>query len=168
MLYNVRQKFYIIILKSQPLQLSLFEKRIHPKHLQNLRMVLSILCNDDKMCGNKLLELSRYKCIPKVILSHPISFGERTLQNVGKVVIILSVLPTFYCSVERSFCVLRIPKTNLKSILVQNYLIHLALLCIERTYVNRLDIEKVIDEFSSEKGRSKFIFQPMFRPEKHW
>ena len=33
---------------------------------------------------------------------------------------------------------------------------HLALLCIERAYVNIVDIEKVIDEFSSKK-KKKFI-----------
>ena len=104
----------------------------------------------------------------KVILSHPISFGERALRTFGKVVIILSDLPTVYCSAERSFSVLRRPKTNLKSTLVQNCPNHLALLSIERAYVNRLDCKKVIDEFSSEKGRSKVFFQPIFGPKKHW
>ena len=41
---------------------------------------------------------------------------------------------------------------------------HLALLYIEYAYVNRVDIEKVIDGFSSEKVRSKFFFQPIFIP----
>ena len=39
---------------------------------------------------------------------------------------------------------------------------HLALLCIEHAYVNRVNIEKRIDEFSSENVRSKFFFQPIF------
>ena len=55
-------------------------------------------------------------------------------------------------------------KTNLKSTMGQDCLSHLAILCIERTYVNRLDIEKVSDEFSPKKGRSKFFFWPIFRP----
>ena len=46
----------------------------------------------------------------------------------------------------------------------QDCLIHVALLCIERPYVNRVDIEKVTDEFSPKKGRSKFFFQPIVRP----
>ena len=46
----------------------------------------------------------------------------------------------------------------------QDRLNHLALLCFERAYVNKVDIEKVIDEFSSKKGHSKFFFQPIFRP----
>ena len=37
---------------------------------------------------------------------------------------------------------------------------HLVLLCIKHPYVNRVDIERVIDEFASKKGRSKFFFQP--------
>ena len=104
----------------------------------------------------------------KVILSHPISFGERVLRTFEKVVIIHSVLPTVYCSAEHSFSVLRRPKTNLKITLVQNCLSHLALLSIERAHVNRLDFEKVIDDLSSEKGRSKFFFQPIFGPKNRW
>ena len=45
----------------------------------------------------------------------------------------------------------------------QDHLSHLALLCIERAYVNRVDIEKVIDEFSSKKGCPKFFFYSIFR-----
>ena len=35
---------------------------------------------------------------------------------------------------------------------------HLALLRIERAYSNRVDTEKVIDEFQSRKGRCEFFF----------
>lgn len=41
---------------------------------------------------------------------------------------------------------------------------HLALLCIERAYVNRVHIEKVIDKFSSKKVCSKFFLQSIFIP----
>ena len=87
----------------------------------------------------------------KVILFHPIFFGERARWNFGKVVVIFSVRLTVSCSAERLFNVLRRPKTNLKSIMSQDCLNHLAILCIERAYVDRLDTEKVIDEFSSKK-----------------
>ena len=40
----------------------------------------------------------------------------------------------------------------------ENCLSHLALLRIERAYSNRVDAEKVIDEFESRKGRFKFFF----------
>ena len=46
----------------------------------------------------------------------------------------------------------------------QDCLSHLAILCIEHANVDGLDIEKVTDEFSSKKNRSKFFFQPIFRP----
>ena len=42
-------------------------------------------------------------------------------------------------------------ETSLRSTLGDDYPGHLALLCIGRTYVNRVDIEKVINEFSSKK-----------------
>ena len=83
---------------------------------------------------------------PKVVLSHPIFFGEKGCCNFGKVFVILSVAPTISCSAEQSFSVLRRPKTNLRSITGQDRHSHLALLCIERAYVNRVD------------------FQPIFRP----
>ena len=100
----------------------------------------------------------------KVVLPHPIFFGERARWKFGKVAVIFSVISTVSYSAERSFSVLRRPKTNLKSTMGQNCFSHLAILCIERAYVNRLDIVKVTDEFSPKKGRSKFFFQLIFRP----
>ena len=94
----------------------------------------------------------------EVILSHTIFFGERTCWNFEKVVVILSVIPTASCSTERSFSFLRRPKANLRSTMEQDHLSYLALLCIERAYVNRVDIKKLLDEFSSIKGCSKFFF----------
>ena len=91
-------------------------------------------------------------------------FGERACWKFGKVSVIFSVISTVSYSAERSFSVLRRPKTNLKSTMGQDCFSHLAILCIERAYVNRLDIVEVTDEFSPKKGRSKFFFQPIFRP----
>ena len=48
----------------------------------------------------------------------------------------------------------------------QDCLSYLALLCIERVYVKRVDIEKVTDEFPSKKIFFKFFFQPIFRQKK--
>ena len=45
--------------------LPIFAKRIGPKYFQNLRMVLSYLCNNDKICGKKLPVSFRCKCISK-------------------------------------------------------------------------------------------------------
>ena len=89
----------------------------------------------------------------KMLLSHPIFFGQRAHWKLGKVVVIFSVIPTFSCSAERALSVLRCPKTDQKFLY----------LCSERVYVNRVDIEKMINEFSSSKKvRSKFFFLPIF------
>ena len=85
-------------------------------------------------------------------------FGERARLNFGKVVVIFCVIPTVAYSAERSFCVLRRPKQTLKVTMGQDCLIHVALLCIERPYVNRLDIEKVTDEFSPKKRSFQVLF----------
>ena len=75
--------------------------------------------------------------------------------NFGKVVVIFRVTPTVSSSAEQSFSVLRRPKTNLKSTKAGNRLGHLAVLRIKYAYLNRVDIEKITDQFSSKKGRSK-------------
>ena len=149
---------------NENLYLPIFEKRIHSKNLQNSRMVLSILCNDGKICGNKLPELFQYKCISNLYCLIQLFFGERARWNFGKLVVIFSVTTTVCYSAERWFSVLWRPKTILKSTMGQDCLSHLAILCIERTCVNRLDIEKVTEEFSPKKSRSKFFFQSIFRP----
>ena len=47
------------------------------------------------------------KYIRKTLLSHPIFFGQRIRWNFGKVVVILSVMPTVSCSAERSWSILQ-------------------------------------------------------------
>ena len=83
---------------------------------------------------------------PKVILSHPFFFGDRARYNFGEIVVILSVTPTVSCSAEQSFSILQRPKTTLRSIMGQDLLRHLALLCIERAYVNRIDFQPILDQ----------------------
>ena len=83
---------------------------------------------------------------PKVILSHLIFFGEKACCNFGKFVVILSIAPTVPCYAGQSFSVLRKPKANHRSIMGQNYLSNLALLCVERVYLHRVN------------------FQPIYRP----
>ena len=43
----------------------IFAKRIRPKYFQNSQMVLSMLWNDDEICGKKLSELFRHKYVRK-------------------------------------------------------------------------------------------------------
>ena len=83
----------------------IFAKRIHPKYLQNLQMVLSMLCNDDKIC-KKLSELFRYKFIQKsYCLIHFVSAKEPA-EMLGKL--------SLSCSAERSLSILQRPKTDQK------------------------------------------------------
>ena len=83
--------------------------------------------------------------------------GKRARWNLGKVVVIVSVIPTVSCSAERSQSVLRRPKTDQKH---RGAGFPPTLLVIERAYVNRVDNEKVIDKFSSKKVRfNQFLHQ---------
>ena len=54
------------------------------------------------------------KRINKSYVSFLFCFGQRARWNLGKVVVILSVIPTVSCSTERSLSVLRRPKTEEK------------------------------------------------------
>ena len=65
---------------------------------------------------------------------------------------------------KRSLNILQRPKTDQKH-QGQDRLSHLAVLCIKHAYISRLDVEKVIDEFSSKNVHSKLFFQPVFIPD---
>ena len=80
------------------------------------------------------------------------------LPHFAKVVRIFNVIPATSCAAERSFSALRRLKTYIRSTMGQDRLSHLALLSIERAYSNKIDMDKVIDEFASRKGRGKFFF----------
>ena len=80
------------------------------------------------------------------------------LPNFGKVAVILNIIPATSCSAERSFNELRKLKRDIRSIMDQACLSHLSLVHIERAYSsNRIDNEKVIDEFKLRKDCSKFF-----------
>ena len=74
---------------------------------------------------------------------------------------IYSVIPATSCSAERSFSGLRRLKTYLRSKMGQTRLSSLALLHIEREFVNRViteDIDKIIDVFGQRNGRESYFF----------
>ena len=144
---NLSEKLYFLI----------FEKRICLNYFQNSRMVLSILCNNDKICERKkdCLSYSGINVSQSIIVSsnffrrkNPLEFWENCCYSQRHA--------NCYCSSGRSFSVLRRPKEDCLS--------HLALLSIECAYFNRVDIEKLFYELSSKKGCSKFFFQAIFRP----
>ena len=79
------------------------------------------------------------------------------LSNLGTVFVIINIILATSCSAEQSFSVLRKLKRYPRSTLEEDCLSHLALLRVERAYSNRVDTEKVIDEFESRKGCSEFF-----------
>ena len=75
-------------------------------------MVLSNLCNNDKMCEKKTTCINSLELYRKEILSY-IIFSEKARYNFTKFIVILNVAPIVSYFVEQSFSVLQRPKTNL-------------------------------------------------------
>ena len=83
------------------------------------------------------------------------------LPELSKAIKILAVIPATSCSAERSFSSLRRLKTYLHNTMGQERLSNLALIHIERDYVNKVmneDMNKMIDTFGEGSGRNKFFF----------
>ena len=83
------------------------------------------------------------------------------LPEFAKALKILAVIPATSCSAERSFSSLRRLKTYLRNSMGQERLSSLALLHIEREYVNKVlneDMTKMIDVFGQRSGRNKYFF----------
>ena len=122
---NVNEKLYLLI----------FLNRICPKYFQNSRMVFM---------WKKLSVLFRCKCIPKYQYCLIEFFS--AIEPSVIIVVIVSVAPTVSCSAEKLFSILRIAKTNLRRVMGQDILSHLALICIERACVNRVDFQSILDQ----------------------
>ena len=83
------------------------------------------------------------------------------LPESAKALKILAVIPATSCSAERSFSSLRRLKTYLRNSMGQERLSSLALLHIEREYVNKVlkeDMTKMINVFGQRSGRNKYFF----------
>ena len=83
------------------------------------------------------------------------------LPELSKAIKILAVIPATSCSAEQSFSSLRRLKTYLRNTMGQERLSNLALIHIERDYVNKVmneDMNKMIDTFGQGSGRNKFFF----------
>ena len=83
------------------------------------------------------------------------------ISELLKALQILSVIPATSCSAERSFSSLRRLKTYLRSTMGQERLSNLALLHIEREYVNKAiieDMEDIINTFGERNGRQTLFF----------
>ncbi|QQP57420.1 Uncharacterized protein FKW44_002402 [Caligus rogercresseyi] len=93
--------------------------------------------------------------IVKYLSSNSLS---ETLPHFTEISKTLATIPVTSCSAERSFSCLRRLKTYLRSTMSQERLHALGLLSIERHYVNRVDIDTIIDEFGRQKGRNNMFF----------
>ena len=82
------------------------------------------------------------------------------IPELSKALQILSVIPATSCSAERSFSSLRKLKTYLRSTMGQERLSNLALLHIEREYVDKVieDMEDIINTFGERNGRQSLFF----------
>ena len=73
---------------------------------------------------------------PKILMPHPIFFGQRAHWNLGKVVVILSVIPAVSCSAELSLSAktdnrLETPWSRIASV-IRHYLVLNVLLSTEQ------------------------------------
>ena len=140
----------------------IFAERIQPKYFQNSQMVVSMLCNDDKICEKNCLSYFGINISKNLIVSsnffrlkNPLKFWESCRHfhfHTNCFLFFWKVIEYFAkTETDQKHHGIRSPQSP-------------ALLCTGHAYVNRVDIEKVIDEFSSEKVRSKFFSQPIFVP----
>ena len=82
------------------------------------------------------------------------------IPHLAKAIQIYAVIPATSCSAERSFSSLRRLKTYLRNTMGQKRLSSLALLHIERKFVNRVlaeDMDKMIDIFGNRTGRNTLL-----------
>ena len=87
------------------------------------------------------------------------------IPHLANAIQIYAVIPATSCSAERSFSSLRRLKTYLRNTMGQNRLSSLALLHIEREYINRVlseDMDRIIDAFGNRPGRNTFFFWVRF------
>ena len=83
------------------------------------------------------------------------------MPQMSKALRILAVIPATSASAEQSISSLRMLKTYLRNTMGQERLSSLALLHMERDYVNRVlseDVDKMIDAFQRANGRIEYFF----------
>ena len=83
------------------------------------------------------------------------------IPTLSKAIRMYAVIPATSCSAERSFSSLRRLKTYLRNVMSQDRLSSLAVLHIEREYVNRVlleDMDRMIDVFGERSGRNVLFF----------
>jgi hypothetical protein len=80
-----------------------------------------------------------------------------TFPNVEVLLKIFRTIPLSNATGERSFSVLKRVKNYLRSTMGEERLNNMAILYIEKDIFNRINIDKIIDQFAKSKARRKFI-----------
>ena len=106
----------------------------------------------------KLSELFRYKWIQKSYCLTQFFSDKEPDEILGKLSSSSASCQLFLLLLNGHWVFCKDQKQT-RSSMGQDCLSHLALLCTERVYFNRVDIEKVTDEFPSRKNLFKFFFQ---------
>ena len=80
------------------------------------------------------------------------------LPHFARAAKILATRPATSCTAERSFSCLRRVKTYVRPTMGQVRFCNLALINLERSFSNHVDIEKIVDIFGKRSGREKHFF----------
>ena len=104
---------------------------------QELKIIQHHLPKETKTAGAILNVLQRMTCFPNAFIAYKI----------------LLTVPVTVASAERSFSKLKLLKSCLRSTMTQTRLNALALISIESEFLEKLDYEKLIDDFADKSAR---------------
>ncbi|KAE8773641.1 hAT family dimerization domain containing protein [Hordeum vulgare] len=104
--------------------------------LRMLRMTLP----EELMCATKMFEFVRnINCFPNISIAYRILF----------------TIPVTVASAERNFSKLKLLKNYLRSAMSQERLNGLATICIEKDLLDKVNVDTIINDFSSKNARRK-------------
>lgn len=86
------------------------------------------------------------------------STTRKLLPELTKAVRLILTVPVTTCSAERSFSALRRLKTYLRSTMTQRRLNNIALLAVHKSFVETIDVERIIDDFVSRSSVRRNTF----------
>ncbi|XP_020263417.1 uncharacterized protein LOC109839403 [Asparagus officinalis] len=114
-----------------------FQKNIDLNDMfSELRVLQKTLPDVSKTAAQILEFVKSADCYPNVLIAYRI----------------LLTLPVTVASAERSFSKLKLIKTYLRSTLLQERLNDLAILCIEKDMLEKIDMDSIIDDFASKNA----------------
>ncbi|XP_042396901.1 zinc finger MYM-type protein 1-like [Zingiber officinale] len=104
---------------------------------QELKIIQHILPKETKTASEILIFLQRMNCFPNSFIAYRI----------------LLTIPVTVASAERSFSKLKLLKSCLRSTMTQTRLNALAMISIESEFLEKLNYEKLIDDFANKTAR---------------